>query len=185
MFNEKLSKFQKVKKNNIFRFTKEKSETHTSYIKEEISKDKNKYKNKSLKKLFNVNLIIIFMNVIILIFTPISTSKKIVIRLLNNNNYIMITIQGKGLQTLINENYISSLSSIKINEEEEITENISNIQNLNFDLNVIQLKFNSQLNSCNEIFRNLLNITQIDLTYFDFSLVKYMGSSFEGCNSVK
>ena len=112
------------------------------------------------------------MNIIILIFTPISTSKKIVIRLLNNNNYIMITIQGKGLQTIINENYISFLSSIKINEEEEITENISNIQNLNFDLNIIQLKFNSQLNSCNEIFRNLLNITQIDLTYFDISLVK-------------
>ena len=36
MFNEKLSKFQKSKKKDIFRI-QENSETHTSYIKEEIS----------------------------------------------------------------------------------------------------------------------------------------------------
>ena len=52
MFNEKLSKFQKAKKKDNFKYTKEKSETNTSYIKEEASRDKNKSRNKSLKKLF-------------------------------------------------------------------------------------------------------------------------------------
>ena len=126
----------------------------------EYVENKRKCFNKSLKKIssFNINLIILFINIIILRFIKISTAREAV---LNNEddknsyvNYINITIKGKGLQTIINQNYTNYLDLIQINGKEIITGNVANQQQLNLDTNVIKLAFNKQLNTSKDMFKN-------------------------------
>ena len=149
------------------------------------------HKNKLIIRLLNIlnknisNANLIFL-IFIFLFCQINTSKNIELRELNNNNFIIITIYGIGDLSIINETYGSLITSIIINDNEEISENINAVQNFDStNTNTIKISFDNQLNSINSIFKNLQNITNINLTNLDFSLITDMESSFEGCISLK
>ena len=143
----------------------------------------NELKNK--RKSFDPYLTILFIIVIISTISPTYSSKKLEFRKLEETNYIILTIEGGGDHTIINENYVSFIASIQINEDEPITSGINNVQNLNSGTNTIKIIFGSSLASCNSMFQNLGDITIIDLTKLDLSLVTDMESFFDECSSLK
>ena len=56
---------------------------------------------------------------------------------------------------------------------------------LNNDLNDITIIFNNNLESCSNMFKNLINLIQVDLSNFDTSKVTLMNSMFENCTNLK
>ena len=130
----------------------------------------------------NFNLMILLSIIYLSMFTQIYTSKKSELRGLQYDNYIIIKIEKKGLQTIINEGF--SPSSIQINEGTEINGAFDLSQELNLETNEIKIMWGSPLSSCSNMFKNLRNIPKIYLRNFDFSSVIYMNSFFEGCTSL-
>ena len=124
------------------------------------SKGKNENKIKSLMKLniiensIKTNLIILSLIIYISIFSLINTSKDVDLRELSKDNFILLTIQGNGTQSIINENFSPLPSSIQINDNEVITENISAKIELTSETNTIKLIWTSQLTSCINMFKN-------------------------------
>ena len=51
--------------------------------------------------------------------------------------------------------------------------------------NNVTLIFNDEITSCENMFKGLSNIIEIDLSFFDFSKVKNMYSMFYGCTNLK
>ena len=51
-------------------------------------------------------------------------------------------------------------------------------------LNEVTIKFDDQVQSCNQMFHNLNNIKEVDLSYFDASQVTDMKSMFHGCSNL-
>ena len=129
--------------------------------------------------------IILFFIISFSILSQILASNKFETRGLATNNFIVLTIEGQGYHTIINEDFTSLLSSIQINNEIELNAPINSIQNLNSGTNTIKMFWSNPLNSCKDMFKNLTDIISIDLTNFDFSSVIYMESFFEECTSLK
>ena len=90
-------------------------------------------------KSFDPYLTILFIIVFISMISPTYSTKKSELRKLQETNYIILTIEGSGDHTIINENYVSSITSIQINEDEPITSGINNVQNLNSGTNTIKI----------------------------------------------
>ena len=111
-------------------------------------------------------------------FSLIYSSKKGDLRQLSSYNFILLTIQGNGNQSIINEDFNPLPSSIQINDNEVITENINAKQELTSETNTIKLIWDSPLGSCYNMFKNLKNITTINLANFDLSTVTFMESFF-------
>ena len=165
---------------------------------ESIKKDNNTSHKKYLKKLYpkkclvDICLILLFL---ILFLSQIIITKRLDITELSCDNYIVMTIKGTGEQPILNsENTnIPKPDKIIINEGEtykrEINENIQyTVQDLTLEQNKIKLIWNSDTTSictsCNDMFKGLTNIIDIDLTHFIFSNIVYMQSFFEGCSSL-
>jgi len=165
---------------------------------ESIKKDNNTSHKKYLKKLYpkkclvDICLILLFL---ILFLSQIIITKRLDITELSCDNYIVMTIKGTGEQPILNsENTnIPKPDKIIINEGEtykrEINENIQyTVQDLTLEQNKIKLIWNNDATSictsCNDMFKGLTNIIDIDLTHFIFSNIVYMQSFFEGCSSL-
>ena len=148
--------------------------------KESIKKDINTFHKKYLKKkypkkyLVDINLILLFF---ILFLSQVIITKRLDIAELSCDNYIIMTIKGTGEQPILNsENTnIRKPDKIIINEDEtnkiEITENIQyTVQDLTLETNKIKLIWNDVTNSictsCYNMFKDLTNITDMDLTQF-------------------
>ena len=183
---KKLKHFQKYKR--FFIYIKNISTKffvllETRMSQESIKKDKNTSHKKYLKKLYpkkclvDICLILLFL---ILFLSQIIITKRLAITELSCNNYIVMTIKGTGEQPILNsENTnIPKPDKIIINEGEtykrEINENIQyTVQDLTLEQNKIKLIWNSDTTSictsCNDMFKGLTNIIDIDLTHFIFS----------------
>ena len=148
------------------------------------SNDKSFEKKNSKKYFFNSYYIIFF---IVLLIVPHSYASKIKLRQLNYDNYIIITIDNSGTTRIISSSASSSIwpNKIKINDEEEITSDITAEYTLTEDTNTIKMTWNSPLTSCYRMFKNVPYIQSIDLTHFDCSQVITMESFFEACSQVK
>ena len=131
------------------------------------------------------NLFILSILIFLSIISQVKTSKEAELRGLQTNNYITLIFQGTGSTPIINNTFISSLASIKIITNEEITGPINQVQTLTSDTNTIKMTLNSQLTSCSNMFKGLQKLISVDLTNLDFSLVSEMDSFFEGCSSLK
>ena len=189
-------KFQIEKKiRRYFSNNKENSNQNLSFIESKILKKSKKQRNrnniKSLNKiirnsaLFNITSSIIVFIAFISMLSIISSSETFELRKLSTNNFIILSIQGNGIQSIINEDFSPLPQSIQINEIEVPAENINAQQELTSETNTIKLLWTTQLDSCQNMFRNLENITMVDLTNFDFSLIMNMAYFFEGCTSLK
>ena len=139
-----------------------------------IKKSKNTY--------INYNLTILYY---LILFYLINLSNE------QNSNSIskaILTIKGPGNQRVLAN---SSLCSPKYTLPDEIYINnnyqIKNNESLYYlskQINNVTMIWNTQVLYCNCMFRNLSNITYIDLSSFNTSSITYMFSMFNGCSSL-
>ena len=193
----KTNLFGKLKNNKI-----DKNEKNTfHYYKQNnivgtIEENKNEINNKEKIsiKLYNKNSIIrFFVFIIFLIKISLSFGGIPKLKKLEFASEITLTILGAGDQYILN-NKNHTMESIEysfdqmpdqilVNGEPQNYKGIM-VYNLKKEENIITMKFNNILNSCNIMFLNLTNITKIDLTKFDSSKVTEMVGMFYGCRSL-
>ena len=146
------------------------------------------YANKNII-LFNLNLLLLIKYLFILIFQIVS-SKEIQLRKLNNiNSEIILTIDAKGNQKILSDYFdISYLDNNNNNTPyyiyvNDIIQNYTgkSVYNLKEERNIIRIKWNFQLLSCQSMFEGLSNINKIDLSEFDSSEVTDMSNMFKNC----
>ena len=116
-------------------------------------------------------LIIIFQNAILI--------NIITNQLISHFSIIQLEIQGKGFQKLFHESnkYPDLILINGINQN-----NIINIYELNETNNEIKLIWNESTSNCEGLFKDCLNITEIDFSDFDTSIVTDMSYMFSGCS---
>ena len=117
------------------------------------------------------------------VYSPVNASKKEEIRQLQDNHFIILTIEGNGIQSILYEGYSSLPKTIQINSNEEITGTINWQQNLDLDTNTVKLTWDIQLESCENMFKGLQKIKQW-IILIDLSMVTNMNSFFEVCTSL-
>ena len=123
---------------------------------------------------------------IIFIISSTSQSDKM-IRKKNYLSEIHLVIQGNGIQKILSDEFnfkSSDISEILINNEHynSISNTINELEN---EENSITIKFNKEIDSCENMFKGLQNITEIDLSQFCSSNVKNMSFMFYGCSNLK
>jgi len=123
------------------------------------------------------NLMLIIIQLLFLIKT-IATFKIIGS---NNNSEITLLLRGSGEQSVLyngfyhlpDEVYINGTKSNFIGGRPKVK------------LNIITLKWNKEITSCEQMFMNRNNIIEIDLSKFNSSLVSSMNYMFLDCSSLK
>ena len=103
----------------------------------------------------------------------------------NNDNQISFTVDlSKDNSKIINTNYNGNISEIIINEcSYNFSEAINQLNPSEGYANII-IKFNKKLTTCDEMFKDLPNIINMDFSNFDSSSVTSMKNMFDNCNSL-
>ena len=136
----------------------------------------NKFDNKKLLIYYLFNrYIILFINV--LIFSFISIIKT------SYTSEIHLTIEGNGLQQILNETFNREPNDVIVNNENR--NDCKKFCDLTSYTNDIILKFNSIITSCDDMFYGSNNITQIDLSNFNTAQVTSMQYMFKGCTNLR
>ena len=106
-------------------------------------------------------------------------------RIIINNKIseIHLVIQGNGNQNIISDNFNILPSEVLINGIKD--ESCQKICNLEGDKNNITLKFESQIETCKDMFKSLNNIIEIDLSYFDTSKVTDISYMLSSCSNLE
>ena len=131
------------------------------------------------------NLLLLF--ILICYIIHISKEEDII----NSISKIILTINGTGNQKILsNDSTYYSINGIKkvcyfnYTPDNILVNNISQknkdkyVYNLTEQINNITITWNNQINDCSCMFYGLNNITIIDLSYFNTSLVTYMDYMF-------
>ena len=164
-------------KSNIIKQNKSKYKQKILYIKKIESMMKlMKIKNYFTKTFINL----IFWNLIIFNFIfPITSQIQNILGL----SEITLKIIGKGYQNILNKDFPFIPDNIYLNGNS--TTLIDNQIELKNSENIIKLSWsNNQIVSCENMFANLTNIIEIDLSKFDTSSVTNMESMFSNCSSL-
>ena len=127
---------------------------------------------------------------IIAFLSPLSKEERIN-EILPTYSYIELTINGTGNTSIfyINENNencqgVIPPDEIQINDETSI-QNPNMMQYLNNEKNYVKLIWNNKrINSLRCLFYNCQNISYVDFTHFDSSLVESVSSLFNGCTKL-
>ena len=125
-----------------------------------------------MKVKFKYNLLSLFiflLNIISSNLTPINNTRNIY----NFNSVINILIKGNRTLNFINNKFKPVPNKVLFN----------GINNNN--INNISLIFEEKIISCKSMFKNVVNIIEIDLSKFDFSEVKNMENMFSGLINLK
>ena len=95
---------------------------------------------------------------------------------------IIMKINYPGDQEIIYENFYPKPNDIYVNNElKYLTDNKINLNTQD----IIKLIWTEQLTTCYNMFANLTNILEIDLSDFDFSLIESMENMFWGCAALR
>ena len=106
------------------------------------------------------------------------------IKLYNFDSIVHLTIKGKGEQLLLSDDFHRyNPSKVLVNGINK--ENCSLICNLEQDINNITLIFTDKFLSCKQMFYQLENIINVDLSEFDFSEVTDMSYMFASCYNIE
>ena len=145
----------------------------------------NKFLKINERRNINKNLIIfskkrhqkkeIYFQLLIIIISLTFTS----IMQINGESKTSLVINGEGLQKIIHDKYNSSLSKVYINSEEH--NDIQNIYHFTLIENNVTLELNYIASCCDNMFKNLENITQIDLSQFNNYNNTNMENMFYNC----
>ena len=98
---------------------------------------------------------------------------------------ITLKVNTTGIVEVINDTYLQGLSNIKVDGTSVLStpkKNTVNIDDINSE---IRLDWTSRQSKCDFMFASLTNITEIDLSSFDFRQVTTMAYMFYNCISLK
>ena len=101
----------------------------------------------------------------------------------NRSNEINIKVIGIGNHIILNNYYFSCPDEIYINET-KVGENKCSIITIAPET-ILRLVWFNKLSSCEDMFYNISNITEIDLTNFDSSNIVSTRGMFQYCNSLE
>jgi surface protein len=158
---------------------------------------KEKLIDKSSKRINKKNIILISRNnvflfliyniiIINLIFIVGCQSYKI-----NRNRYIhlanqiTIKIVGNNKQNILNSGFQYKPNEILLNGNPISIDSENKIDIIDEEENTVIMKWNIQLEDCTDMFSELENIIDIDLSNFDSSKVETMNRMFYGCTNIK
>ena len=121
---------------------------------------------------------------IIILFNN-SESKNIKLSLINNESIIKITFANNGKNFFINNSSIIKPSSISPEPGSKC--DLSKLTcDIKHDKKTIILNFGAQrITSCESMFKDLVNIKEVDLSNFDASEVINMNYMFSGCSNLE
>ena len=96
---------------------------------------------------------------------------------------IKLVIEGSGTINFLNDDFNPAPSEVIINNEIKN----SGIKKYKFNENLINvvIKFNNSITSCENMFKKLPKIKEIDLSNFDVSKVTSMNSMFHECSDLE
>ena len=111
--------------------------------------------------------------------------KNIYRNFISNDNEITIKVNASGIQYILSERFDFDLLPDEVYLNGSKIDFINKRQlNLEKGLNIITLKWNQTITSCKNMFKNLNNISEIDLSKFETSSISSMESMFYGCKSL-
>ena len=146
----------------------------------------------NFKKCFQDLNFLLFLSFFISLFSNVFTSEKISIKELNYlrkisyNSVIIMTIKGSGEQYILSKNAFNLLpNKIQINDGNEITDITNSVQTLPLEINKIKMIWDDPLIYAQNMFMEMENLIDIDLSNFNFSSVINMGYFFHGCTSLQ
>ena len=96
---------------------------------------------------------------------------------------ITLTIKGSGNQQIIYNSFSYTPNVLYINDEVQIYVG-KIVNNLSKEINIIKVKWNEPLQTCNSMFKGLSNITYIDLSNFNTSQLTNIDNMFYDCTSL-
>ena len=147
----------------------------------------NNFKLFKLKTFQNNNffLNIFKLTLIILFYSPLLALKEVILRKLIYISEITLTIKGSGDQIILDKNngFNNTPSEILVNgvKQRKLGFKVYGLIN---SINIITLRWDYEFKSCNYMFFNLTNITQIDLSKFNLTKITKMVKMFEACISL-
>ena len=132
---------------------------------------------------FNHKHVMFIIKLIVFLFCFINTGKKLRI-FLNFGSKVHLVIRGNGYQDVLSTEFNYQPSMVLVNGISKTLINKSFELDYEGENNVV-LIFRPQIRSCRRIFLHLGNITEIDLSnfnFFDVATVEYM---FHNCSNLK
>ena len=192
---KKAISFMNKRQYEMIKFLGIKNESHKSLNSNELHDNNNIIKMQEKNRKYNIkqnnitknDLILTFITLIksiILINLLYKAKSTILNQCLSLNSKITLKVKGIGENKILGNYFNDYIDSIYINENRQ--ETIS--QQYNFDQNEnsveIIFKDNNNLNNLNNMFSQCANITEMDLSQFNASLVTNMGFMFQGCTSL-
>ena len=141
----------------------------------------NGFANLSFQKKIHFNLYIFFN--LIFIFSFFSISKRQVRILTINTSEIHLVVSPSGVQDILNNNFYLEPSNVIVNGDSMPSCKYN--CNLPLSKNNVTLVFEDSIYSCENMFKGLTSIDEIDLSNFDFSHVTNMNSMFQECTYLK
>ena len=114
---------------------------------------------------------------------------NIIIQFPSNHQYlvsyseIILKIKGNGQQRILGQYYNICPDEVHINSVKS-EEDLCDFVNLEGEENTIKLVFYENFVNCRELFRDIVNATEIDLSNFDTSSTIDMGYMFSYCTSL-
>jgi len=160
-------------------------------------KEINHYKNKKIIKLsnkcylkneLNNSLSILIINIILIIslIFPISShkikSEKIK---LCSNSEIIIKVKDSNTQEIINREFYYKPDEVYLNGVLITLLDGNKVENLDYNINTILMKWYNQINTCQNMFASITSIEEIDLSNFNFSKVSSTEKMFYQCVGIK
>ena len=159
------------------------------------SKEKFKINSNVFIKPLTINSHLFFVFCLIIFYSKFcSNNRAYNLRFLSFDSEITLTIEGIGIQPILNNKTIklsreefifgTKPSKIFVNGEEQSFIDFY-VYNLTLHTNEIKIYFNNIITNCNVMFYNLSNIINISFVNFDFSQVTSMRSMLNECKNLK
>ena len=105
--------------------------------------------------------------------------------LINFNSKIDLIINGKGNQSFLSDEFIFEPNEVIVNGISITEKSCKKYGEFDEEINYITLIFDSNIESCENMFKGLDNIIEINLEEFDSSKVVNMSSMFNQCINLK
>ena len=119
----------------------------------------------------------------LIIIISLNLCHNTMIRHLNYNYNISLTIKGVGNHSILSNNFINYPEKIIINEIEQVYVS-STTYDLTDEINNITLIWHSQISNASHMFEGISNITEIDFSNFDSSIISDASYMFKNCSSL-
>ena len=156
------------------------------YKLEKINKSYSKFDSK--KHLSNNELFILIINIVLIIslksFISCHEIKLHKIKLCLNSE-IIIKIKDSNNKEIINSEFYYKPDEVNLNGELYTLIDESKVDNLSYNINIISMKWNNQLTTCQNMFANITCIEEIDLSNFNFSNILSTEKMFYQCTNLK